>query len=453
MVGCLSPLHDAFNMTTTTVKTIGTGGDYTTLQAWFNAAPADLTVADVIWRGEVKNQEFVSASTLLNLSGKTADATRYFELTTEAGASFTDHANKATNALRYDATLGAALRVTGSSAGAIRCSIPFTRVSKLMITNTSDTGSTLAALFTENSGRLRVDQCICESYNSGVTVEGGIYLHNAWSILSNSVVVQKSTNAAAKIAHLSDGAGAYNCTFVSLGTTLTIGVGTKYVAAILKNVYIGGATTPDGGGTSTKTNCYSDVTASGYTVAAMSTATFQNVTAGTHDLRLATGSSLIDAGATESTYAASDVIGTARPQGASYDVGAHEYAAADATAPTLTSPTGTQTGSTTASGTVSTDEGNGTLYYLASTNATETAATVKAASSQAVSGTGSQSVSFTGLTASTTYYAHYCHRDAAGNDSTVANSTSFTTAAAASTYAPSINKPRSGMGTHFYGAR
>lgn len=102
---------------------------------------------------------------------------------------------------------------------------------------------------------------------------------------------------------------------------------------------------------------------------------------------------------------------------------------ADTTAPTLTSPTGTQTGSTTASGTVTTDEGNGTLYFLASTNSTETAATVKAASSQAVSATGSQSVSFTGLTASMTYYAHYCHTDAAANDSTVANSASFTTAA------------------------
>lgn len=126
--------------------------------------------------------------------------------------------------------------------------------------------------------------------------------------------------------------------------------------------------------------------------------------------------------------------------------------AADTTAPTLTSPTGTQTGSTTASGTVSTDEANGTLYYLASINATETAATVKAASSQTVTATGTQSVSFTGLTASTTYYAHYCHTDAAANDSTVANSASFTTAAGGSTYAPNINK-RSGMGVNFYGAR
>jgi len=103
----------------------------------------------------------------------------------------------------------------------------------------------------------------------------------------------------------------------------------------------------------------------------------------------------------------------------------------DTTAPVLSSPTGTKTGSTTADGTVSTDEGNGTLYYYASTNTTETAATIKASgSSQAVITTGSQAVSFTGLTASTTYYAHYVQDDSSANTSNVVSSTSFTTDAA-----------------------
>ena len=101
---------------------------------------------------------------------------------------------------------------------------------------------------------------------------------------------------------------------------------------------------------------------------------------------------------------------------------------ADATAPILSSPTGTKTGSTTASGTVSTDEGNGTLYYLASTNASDTASTIIAnGASQAVSATGAQAVSFTALTASTGYYGHYVHVDAAGNQSNVVSSAQFTT--------------------------
>ncbi len=114
----------------------------------------------------------------------------------------------------------------------------------------------------------------------------------------------------------------------------------------------------------------------------------------------------------------------------------------DTTPPTLTSPTGTQTGSTTATGTVSTNEANGTLYRLASTNATELVATVKAAAlTQSVTATGTQSVSFTGLTPSTTYYAHYVHTDAAGNDSTRVSSASFTTAAAADTTPPTLTSP------------
>lgn len=103
-------------------------------------------------------------------------------------------------------------------------------------------------------------------------------------------------------------------------------------------------------------------------------------------------------------------------------------ATGDTTAPTLSSPTATQTGQTTADGSVSTNEANGTLYRYVSTNAVESAATVKAANqTSAVTATGVQSVSFTGLTAGATLYAHYLHRDAAGNDSLVADSASFTT--------------------------
>lgn len=106
------------------------------------------------------------------------------------------------------------------------------------------------------------------------------------------------------------------------------------------------------------------------------------------------------------------------------------YVASDTTPPTLSAPTATVTGFSTGSGTVTTNEANGTLYRYASTNATETATTVKAAAlTQTVTATGVQSVTFTGLSPATTYYAHYVHRDAAGNDSTVANSASFTTGA------------------------
>lgn len=110
-------------------------------------------------------------------------------------------------------------------------------------------------------------------------------------------------------------------------------------------------------------------------------------------------------------------------------------AAGDSTAPTLSSPTGTQTGTTTGTSTVSTNEANGTLYaYLSTSSSPPTATNLKSGSgavtsaSQAVSGTGVQTVNWTGLSAGTTYYTHWLHRDAAGNDSSIVSGTGFTTA-------------------------
>lgn len=116
----------------------------------------------------------------------------------------------------------------------------------------------------------------------------------------------------------------------------------------------------------------------------------------------------------------------------------------DVTPPTLTSPIGTATGSTTATAGATTDEANGTMYAIVSTSGTAPTATqIQAGQSasgaaaawsgnQAITTTGAKTLSATGLTASTTYYAHVQHKDAAGNNSTVVTSTSFTTSAGSS---------------------
>lgn len=118
----------------------------------------------------------------------------------------------------------------------------------------------------------------------------------------------------------------------------------------------------------------------------------------------------------------------------------------DSTAPVLILPTGTQTGATTATLGVTTNEGsspdsaNGTLYAVASTSATppsaaqiiaghdSTGGAAAYAANQAVATTGAKTFSATGLVASTTYYAYFVQKDFAGNTSSVAASASFTTA-------------------------
>lgn len=132
--------------------------------------------------------------------------------------------------------------------------------------------------------------------------------------------------------------------------------------------------------------------------------------------------------------------------------------AGDVTPPTLTSPTGTATGSTTATGGATTNEANGTLYTCwTTTSTTPTAAQVKAgqnsagaaaaaAASSAVTSTGAKTNNATGLTASTTYYAHSMHEDAATNQSNVVTSASFTTSASDTT-PPTLTSPVGTGGT------
>jgi len=111
----------------------------------------------------------------------------------------------------------------------------------------------------------------------------------------------------------------------------------------------------------------------------------------------------------------------------------------DSTAPTLSSASVTAVGTTTGTGNVTTNEGNGTLYSIVSTSATApSAAQIQAgqnhtgaaavwSGNQAVSSTGAKNFSITGLTASTSYYAHFQHKDSANNNSTVVTSAQFTT--------------------------
>jgi hypothetical protein len=114
-------------------------------------------------------------------------------------------------------------------------------------------------------------------------------------------------------------------------------------------------------------------------------------------------------------------------------------AAPDTTSPVLSSPIGAKTGEATATLTVTTTEGNGTLYWVIATSTTApSAAQVKAGqnqfgstafagSSQGVSSAGVQTISVTGLAPGTTYYAHLMHEDASGNKSNVVSSGSFVT--------------------------
>lgn len=115
------------------------------------------------------------------------------------------------------------------------------------------------------------------------------------------------------------------------------------------------------------------------------------------------------------------------------------FTTAAPSAPTLSAPTGVSTGSTTASLNVTTNVGNGTLYWVVTLSATPpTAAQIQAGqdntgagaighANQTVSAAGVQSATATGLSASTTYFAHF-NQTSFSTTSNVASTAAFTTA-------------------------
>lgn len=156
----------------------------------------------------------------------------------------------------------------------------------------------------------------------------------------------------------------------------------------------------------------------------------QVATAGTHNIA---GSGLTDGVDYEIAYYQTDNAGNG-----SNIVVCSAFGAADTVAPVLTAPTGAKSGATTYTGTVDTDEANGTLKWIvqATAVATPSAAQIAAgldgsgasavhSGSQAVSATGTQNISGSGLTNGVGYEIAYYHDDAAGNDSNVVVTTPF----------------------------
>lgn len=125
------------------------------------------------------------------------------------------------------------------------------------------------------------------------------------------------------------------------------------------------------------------------------------------------------------------------------DVFLEDLSGGDTTPPTLSSPVATSTGSTTGTLGASTDEANGTMYFVGTGSTTApTKAQVEAGQDHtgtllasgrrptlAITSTGAKSVGLTGLSASTAYHGYAMHKDAAGNQSDVLYLGSFTTAA------------------------
>jgi hypothetical protein len=293
-----------------TVTVRPSGGDYTSLQAAITGevtANANLvTGLDGILTIQIEGDWSGGPdTTLVNVTGFTTDADHYVKIVTDKD----NRAGTARDAGKY--------RLAASSnQGTLNLNQAYTRVTGLQVRDTTGNGQSAIEIY--------ADDCIIDScfvYDSGWH---GIRVYQAENtVIVNSIVVNSSRNGFLLYQSLSI---LYNCTSAGNG-----GGGFTIVNnAVIKNCYSGGNSTDYlvSAGGFTKTTCFSSDGTESTTEVDYDTTTFANVTAGSEDFALVSGSDLIGAGtdlSSDATYPFDwDITGATR---SSWDVGAAEFVA------------------------------------------------------------------------------------------------------------------------------
>lgn len=320
-------------MTTTVVKTIGSGGDYTSLQAWNDAAPASLVTADEVWEGQCLTGFSVSGATgiVLTIGGSTTDATRYKILTTAAGAAFRDNPNALSNALTFNPANGVSISGSSYNSEILVINEAFARVNNLQVQNTS---TTTAPALKISAANVWIDGLIVDG-QGGTFAGAPLYIAGAASLSTNLLVVQRSTAAASAVVIQGQSSGKLvNCTVVVPSDLSPASFGLiepSYSSGItVENCALFGGVATSAPSDFTFITCANEHTSppTGVIQVAYNTTTgsgFEATTNSGSDFRIKSTSALIDAATADSADAPVDILGTSRPQGSAYDIGAVEF--------------------------------------------------------------------------------------------------------------------------------
>jgi hypothetical protein len=311
------------NVATSDVATGGTSGATCIVSS---GTPTD---TGVIWQGQLQNQEFSGTGVQLAVGGGTNSSTAYYHLTTVTGASFRDHASVQSNALKYDATLGAAIRGTSANTYTVNLADQG-RITGVQVTATGAGGR--AILFEENNNVAQF--CIFEGRYVGTNVAIGIIAWNGTTTatVKDCLIVERASAADHLIGTGTASPSFYNCTIVAPDDLATAPVsiflsGASGTVTVQNCGLFAGGDSPTAAGSATFnfTTCHGDdsTPAAGITTATFSSQ-FQNVNDATRDFRLVTGADMKDTGTTDTTNAPIDIAGTARPSGSAYDGGCWE---------------------------------------------------------------------------------------------------------------------------------
>lgn len=305
--------------------TIGTGGDFSTPQAWEDDIPATLTEQRI---GQCKNQEF-SGSPAISFSAHTTTSSFNIILEAESGASFKD-AGVRNNPLRYSSS-GA--RFTASSTYAFPIVVSSVTIGHLIIRDLmvfksagNFAGCIDIQVLTTTESQLK--DLICENLSpNGYVIQSLLSSGNLR--MDNVVAIQRATSGDGIKARGSGGTTTLNgCTVVrpSNVTPAGIGIQDQYGATFVFSTVIAGFSTDCASGWDSSSD-YNATTFSDAASGLPDPATDHNVydltydtalfvqpsdAGGNHDFRTLTGSALENAGLLDATNAPEDISGETR---------------------------------------------------------------------------------------------------------------------------------------------
>lgn len=348
----------------TITNTIGSAGgrDFSTIALWEASLPANTVTAGNSYIGQCfADSEFLVNGNVVTITGITTDSTHTITLTTGAGQSFRDNANAQTNALRYNAVNGVALRNSGDNTNStvvVQNNDVFVRNLQIQFDGAvSGYGTGIALILGAQSGYLanppHLDNCIVSlnqtAAHGGVTGAGS---GSAGFIMTNSLFIHGGGNYSRHVIDCgSQGCTIVNCTLVvpsdrqsgfASQTGFAGTVNSYHGAQTIKNCVVIGTQSgfslgsfPVGSNNATDKVSISFGTSNQTSLVGSNQ--FPNLTFAAGDWKIKAGANLIDAGVTDTTDipSAIDIVGTSRPQGSAWDIGAWELQAADVLMPQI----------------------------------------------------------------------------------------------------------------------